>query len=254
MSAPLIIERIRDVYMAKRGHGHTIAAIRGLKQNREGGVLVVPPTSIEREAALVKAKSVDGDGLFVVASMAENFEGLTGYNGPILFDNEVLIQAGFQVQALREYVDKMETRVADLDAALKAVETMLDAAKTRLDTAIRTAKDRMDFHERVIEEKDAEIKRLNDVLHTPLIGEFFAAVKNEASHQVERWKSSHDEGKTDGDWFWLIGYIAGKVLWPDADNAKQRHRIIAIAAVAYNWWRRKSGMDTGMRPGTLRAE
>lgn len=50
------------------------------------------------------------------------------------------------------------------------------------------------------------------LLDAPEIHDFTRAVVLEAAHQRSRWDSNHDAGKTDADWFWLIGYLAGKAL------------------------------------------
>lgn len=85
---------------------------------------------------------------------------------------------------------------------------------------------------------NCEINRLRELLNNPLTNEFFEAVKIEVAHQKERWVNT-DSVKTDADWFWLIGYLAGKAMWnPGDDSSKEKrlHRIITVAAAAYNWW------------------
>lgn len=82
---------------------------------------------------------------------------------------------------------------------------------------------------------ETEVTRLSRLLNTPEINDFAKAVALEAAHQRERWGSSHDAEKTDGDWFWLIGYLAGKVIRPGTEKDKKLHRIITIAAAACNW-------------------
>jgi hypothetical protein len=109
-----------------------------------------------------------------------------------------------------------------------------------------------------------ELKRLRELINSPQIMEFLEAVKIEAIHQRERWGIEHDAGKSDADWFWLIGYLAGKALHlahapPDAVNTsvhppqpivtKQLHHIITTAAACLNWHARKIGDDMRMRPG-----
>jgi hypothetical protein len=109
-----------------------------------------------------------------------------------------------------------------------------------------------------------ELKRLREMINTPQIMEFMTAVQIEAIHQRERWGIEHDAGKTDADWFWLIGYLAGKALHagdkpPDAINpdsipprpivTKQLHHIITTAAACLNWHAHKIGDSTRMRPG-----
>lgn len=86
-------------------------------------------------------------------------------------------------------------------------------------------------------------------LNTPEIKDFVAAVQNEALHQRHRWRAEHDVGKTDADWFWLIGYLAGKAMAPNMPVDKQLHHIITTAAACLNWHAARVGAHTGMRPG-----
>lgn len=133
----------------------------------------------------------------------------------------------------------------------------------------------------------ARVAELEAKLNTPEIVDFASAVVLEAAHQRQRWGSDHDAGKTDADWFWLIGYLSGKALHnPPSDdcdcptnteglralgvnlppeqaetpegrakfhlakcrNEKKLHRIITIAAAAANWHAAILGL-TDMRPG-----
>lgn len=91
-----------------------------------------------------------------------------------------------------------------------------------------------------------ELERLDALLNTPHTAEFLEAVKLEAMHQRERWAAEHDAGKTDADWFWLVGYLAGKAIRGDE---KAVHHIITTAAALLNWHAAKTGADTRMRPG-----
>jgi len=81
-----------------------------------------------------------------------------------------------------------------------------------------------------------ESKCLNELINTPLVDDFLEAVKNEAAHQRKRWGDEHDGNKDDADWYWLIGYVAGKAMRPDSPE-KQLHHIITTAAVCFNWFR-----------------
>jgi len=101
-----------------------------------------------------------------------------------------------------------------------------------------------------------EIDRLNASINHPHIDSFLEGVRIEAAHQVERWGSEHDEGKTPLDWFWLIGYLSQKVVVALAqnDNEKARHHTISTAAALFNWFRAITGEDNRMRPGTRRTE
>lgn len=95
---------------------------------------------------------------------------------------------------------------------------------------------------------------LYDAINTPEIEEFMSATKNEALHQREKWGVDHDGGKTDADWFWLIGYLAGKALHnPKRDDMtfeeSRLHRIITVSAAALNWHAATLGVYARMRPG-----
>ena len=98
------------------------------------------------------------------------------------------------------------------------------------------------------EANTVDLDRLRSLLNTPEIHDFAKAVVLGALHQRERWGSDHDAGKTDADWFWLIGYLAGKALHnPDGDREKRLHRIITIAAAACNWHAAIFASDCGVR-------
>lgn len=98
----------------------------------------------------------------------------------------------------------------------------------------------------------ADVERLQNLINTPELIDFVAAVKIEAVHQRERWGSEHDEGKTAADWFWLIGYLAGKAIQADkiGDTDKLRHHIITTAAACANWHAQVQG-TCDMRPGII---
>jgi hypothetical protein len=86
-------------------------------------------------------------------------------------------------------------------------------------------------------------------INTPEISDFLTAVHNEALHQRERWGAQGDAGKTDADWFWLVGYLAGKAIRPGAGIEKQLHHIITTAAACLNWHGARVGAYIDMRPG-----
>ena len=98
--------------------------------------------------------------------------------------------------------------------------------------------------------KDAEIARLNAIINTPHTDDFLKAVSIEGEHQRQRWGSEHDAGKAPADWFWLVGYLAGKALHAHAAGnvEKAEHHIITTAAACANWHRAMFG-KTDMRPG-----
>lgn len=94
----------------------------------------------------------------------------------------------------------------------------------------------------------AEVERLKGIINTPGTDDFIASILTEAAHQQERWGAAHDTGKEDSDWFWLLGFLAGKAIRPEANPEKKRHHVIATAAVCLNWHRHLMGHGT-MRPG-----
>lgn len=99
-------------------------------------------------------------------------------------------------------------------------------------------------------EKDTEIARLTALINSPEILDFGRAVTLESAHQRERFGVVHDGGKTPADWFWLVGYLAGKALHSQAagDLNKSLHHVITTAAACANWHSAMLG-KTDMRPG-----
>jgi hypothetical protein len=93
-----------------------------------------------------------------------------------------------------------------------------------------------------------ENERLRSIVDMPDPIDFVHATEAEARHQRMRWVG--DGGKTDADWFWLIGYLAGKALHnPGDDEEKRLHRITTVASAACNWHAARMGVHTGMRAG-----
>lgn len=84
-----------------------------------------------------------------------------------------------------------------------------------------------------------EIGRLRAVLNTPELVDFGRAVVLEAAHQRERWGEAHDARKAPEDWFWALGYLAGKALHAARDGELQKalHHMISSAALLNNWHR-----------------
>jgi hypothetical protein len=123
---------------------------------------------------------------------------------------------------------KWQRTVADAEARIVALEEQLGQAR----------------------EKAAKY----DAINTPELYDFVTATVNEALHQRERWGVEQDGGKTDADWFWLIGFLAGKALHnPPKDDMgsvdARLHRIITVAAAACNWHGATLGTYALMRPG-----
>lgn len=95
---------------------------------------------------------------------------------------------------------------------------------------------------------DDEMRRL---VNSPEIENFLSGVHLEAIHQIERWGNAHDRAKRPADWFWLVGYLAGKALHACVvgDTDKAKHHCISTAAALYNWHCSIAGIDTKMAPG-----
>ena len=103
----------------------------------------------------------------------------------------------------------------------------------------------------VIEEQKKELQRLSDLLNTPHTDDWFNGVRLEAAHQIQRWGVEHDAGKSQMDWFWLIGYLSGKALAAAlrGDVEKAKHHTISSGAALLNWFRAITGDSNEMRPG-----
>jgi hypothetical protein len=88
-------------------------------------------------------------------------------------------------------------------------------------------------------------------LDVPIIDDFMAGVEREAAYQRERWGSETDAGKEPSDWFWLLGYLAGKALAAAiaGNREKAMHHTISTAAACANWHAAIKGTSTAMRPG-----
>jgi hypothetical protein len=96
-----------------------------------------------------------------------------------------------------------------------------------------------------------ELERLHALINEPHTHGFLDGVELEAAHQRERWGTEHDAGKTPADWFWLVGYLAGKALHAviAGNLEKAKHHMITTAAALNNWFLAINGVDNSMRPG-----
>lgn len=99
---------------------------------------------------------------------------------------------------------------------------------------------------------EAERDQLKALLNTPEVDDFDKSLPLESGHQVTRWGSEHDTGKTPADWFWLVGYLAGKALTAHIsdDTFKAKHHCISTAAVLRNWHAHIRSGETAMWPGS----
>ena len=96
-----------------------------------------------------------------------------------------------------------------------------------------------------------ELARLRALINTPQTKDWFASVDVEAAHQIERWSASADAGKSPPDWFWLLGFLAGKAVaaFIQGNRDKGLHHIISSSAALLNWHRHVTGENQRMRPG-----
>ena len=96
-----------------------------------------------------------------------------------------------------------------------------------------------------------EIKRLRDLIGRPYVGAWTDEILIEAAHQRDRFGAAHDHGKQPEDWFWLIGYLAGKALAAHkaGDLAKAHHHTVSTAAVLAHWAAAIDGNESVFRPG-----
>lgn len=96
-----------------------------------------------------------------------------------------------------------------------------------------------------------DLQRLRNLISRPYHGAWLDEVLIEAAHQRERWGADGDAGKSPEDWFWLVGYLAGKALAAHraGDTEKAHHHTVSTAAVLAHWAATISGHENVMRPG-----
>lgn len=88
-----------------------------------------------------------------------------------------------------------------------------------------------------VERLKVQNAHMDRLLNTPEFLNFREGIRLEAAHQVKRWGPSHDRGKGPLDWFWLIGYLAQKIVHSDlaGDKEKALHHCVSTAAACANW-------------------
>jgi hypothetical protein len=71
----------------------------------------------------------------------------------------------------------------------------------------------------------------------PITEDFLQGVVAEKLHQAGRWGTEHDDAKAPADWFWLVGYLAGKALAAHiaGNREKALHHTISTSAALWNW-------------------
>lgn len=135
-------------------------------------------------------------------------------------------------------------------------ETMRDNMRRALDRvdewrskAFVAEKDGADWKRRALA-AEARAEQTEQSLGVPEVRDFIAGVRREAAYQRMLWDSEHDDGKTPADWFWLVGYLAGKALHAQVsgNTEKALHHTVSTAAALCNWHSAILG-KTDMRPG-----
>lgn len=135
--------------------------------------------------------------------------------------------------------------------ALEAVADELEAVLANPSPETAALPERKEGIPGEVVELRAENERLQALLNTPETEDFDKAVPLEAAHQVIRWGAPHDIGKNPEDWFWLVGYLAGKALaaFKAGDPVKAKHHCISTAAALRNWHSHLRLGTSVMRPG-----
>ena len=108
-----------------------------------------------------------------------------------------------------------------------------------------------DSYEVQRDEARANLAEASRVWDGPETSDWIDGVRKEAAHQVARWGVNHDKGKNPEDWFWLIGYLAGKALaaFKAGDIEKAKHHTISSGAAMLNWHASMMGVASQLRPG-----
>lgn len=81
------------------------------------------------------------------------------------------------------------------------------------------------------------LEKIDEAINRPELHDFALAVEREAQHQRLRYAPEHDGTKEPQDWYWVVGYLAGKALRShiDGDYDKAMHHAVTTAAVLNNW-------------------
>jgi len=112
---------------------------------------------------------------------------------------------------------------------------------------------RMISHQELVylQNRAAECERLEALVNNPQTDEFLGAVRAEMAHQVERWGEAHDRNKSAQNWFWLVGYLAGKALRAaiTGDKPKALHHCVSSAAALGNWFKAVQADTSGCGAG-----
>lgn len=89
-------------------------------------------------------------------------------------------------------------------------------------------------------------------VNVPETASFIGGVIREGAHQRVRWGEAHDRSKSAENWFWLVGYLAGKALRAAiaGDREKALHHTISAAAALAQWHAAVASDESGRGIGT----
>ncbi|MBU9566273.1 hypothetical protein [Burkholderia multivorans] len=87
-----------------------------------------------------------------------------------------------------------------------------------------------------IDALQAEVDRLNAIIHQPMNDAFVHGVAIEMEHQ-RTLHDADDAMKSPQAWYWTVGYLAGKALFAAMtnDKTKVQHHLITTAALCGRW-------------------
>lgn len=164
-----------------------------------------------------------------------------------------------ELRKLEERADQQQDRALEAERELEnaqcRINSLSDAMKSyrpfRACDSIQHAFHVYDSMEGRALFAEEECRRLAGLLNTPEVEDFDKAIPLEAAHQAERFGAEHDAGKSAADWFWLVGYLAGKALAASlaGDAIKAKHHCVSTAAALRNWHAHIRSGDSAMRPG-----
>ena len=168
-------------------------------------------------------------------------------------DNDGIERAFAELHGAQQQVG-VDTDETASNAELTECEQVLaclgdDAAKLRDDDQYVEMAENMEAASRLLAASrerasvlQDEIDRLNAIIHTPHCDDFIQGVAIEAEFQRQK-HGDEDARKDPAQWYWVVGYLAGKALysWLRGDTEKAKHHVITTAALCANWHRKLKG-------------
>lgn len=158
------------------------------------------------------------------------------------------------VLRVAEERDSARKQVVDVAAILGAEGVTFEIPNCPEPDIRKMAQGRMDAMVMFRGERNearANLAEASKMWDGPETTDWFEGVRKEAAFQVAKWGKNHDDGKNPEDWFWLLGYLAGKALAAQfsGDEEKAKHHTISAGAALLNWHARMSKLASMFRPG-----